>query len=362
MLPYFITFALSVFLFFLGKEIKLLRGIFYFLALVPPVLLAGLRDTSIGTDTSLYPIGCFYYALHCNSLGQMLAYDLDIEGMYKVLTYLSAQIAPIFNVHLLISHTIILGTLFFAFKKSNINLTVAFLFFFLLYYATSLNIARQFLAMPFCLVALAEFRRKKYFTTSFCMLVAIGFHHSSLFFILILALYYLAVHNKQQMNTKEMYFFVAFIVVVCIVFFAEILQMFINTGVADTKYQERYGSADMYGASIPISMLALTSFNCFTYLFFVPANVRAKAFGVFSQYILLLALLFCFSGLISVFATRLGFYFTITSLVCVTWAAQRSNILYFLLTSAFYVFYWLMTFVVAKLDDVYPYKSIILGI
>lgn len=362
MYPYLVTFAISVLLFFLGNEFKPIRNIFYIIALLPPVFLAGLRDVSIGFDTSAYPFDCFSYALHCNNLWQMLAYDLDIEGQYKILAYVSAQIAPIFNVHLLITHAVILVSFLYAFKKSNVNVAIAFFFIFMIFYVSSLNIARQFLAMPFCLIALAEYRNRKYVATALCMLIAIGFHHSALLYILILLLYYLSIHYKQQMNTYKIQLLVTFVIVFCIVFFVEILQLFISMGLADVKYQERYGSDDVYGASVPISMLALTVFNYSMFSFFVPERARKKTFGVFAQYILLLAFLFCFSGLISTHATRLAIYFTVTSIICMVWAIRRSNILFFISTSAFYVFYWFMAVVVANLGAAYPYKSAILGI
>ena len=359
---YILTFLISGWLLWLGDRTK---GTGHFvlviLGLFLPILLAGLRDLDIGTDTSGYPIDVFDFCQSTDSLLLAIVSYLDVESGYVALAWICSQISNSFNFFLVVTHSIILVTLLFAYRKFNINVALAYLFIFLIYFSSSMNTARQFLAMPFCLFSLAELIQKQYKKALLLFLIAFLFHRSSFFFLTIFCLYYLCSNHFNKMRQKKVFLGVTILVVVGLTMFVELLQFAINIGIARVEYMDRYGSEDKYGASLPVSLLAI---NCFNYILYhiLTRRIEITPFLLFSKYIMLACVILCFAGLISTFAVRLDHYFMITGIVCTVYALKIRKYLYFWIYLAFYSFYWYMVVVVANLSDTFPYHSLILGI
>lgn len=359
---YILVFAFSGWCLWLGEKVKgSARNVLIVLGLTLPILLAGLRDISIGTDTGGYPVDVFDFCQATNSLLLALISYLDVESGYVALAWICTRISDSFNLFLVVTHSIILVTLLFVYRKFHVNVALAYLFFFLIYFSTSMNAARQFLAMPFCLLSLAELVQKQYKKAILLFIIAILFHRSSFFFLTIFCLYYLCTNHYDKMKQKKMLFLVTFSVVVGLTMFVELLQFAINMGIARAEYMDRYGSDDKYGAGLPVSLLAI---NCFNYILFhlLTRRIELTPFLLFSKYIMLACVILCFAGLISTFAVRIDHYYVITGLVCTVYALQLNKYHYLQLYVAFYIFYWYMVVVEANLSDTYPYHSMILGI
>lgn len=357
---YILTFAVSVWLLWLGDKTKgTAHHVLIILGLILPILLAGLRDMSIGTDTGGYPIDVFDFCQSTNSLLLALVSYLDVESGYVALAWICTQISSSFNFFLVVTHSIILVTLFFAFRRFDINVALAYLIFFLIYFCGSMNAVRQFLAMPFCLFSFAELIQKQYKKAILLFIIAFLFHRSSFFFLTIICLYYLCANHFNLMKQKRMFLFVTLLVVVGLTMFVELLQFAINIGIAKAEYMDRYGSEDQYGAGLPMSLLTINFFNFMVY-YFLTKHVKVTPFLLFSKYVMLACVLLCFAGLISTFAVRLDHYFMITGIVCTVYALQMNKYHYLQLYLLFYIFYWYMVVIVANLGDTYPYKSVIL--
>ena len=232
--------------------------------------------------------------------------------------------------------------------------------FYFMFFAESLNAARQFLAIPFCLLSLVELRRNNILSCVLFMFVAYGFHHSSLFFLIIFLLYYLCVHHYNLMKRRSTLVVVIITIVTSIIFFSQIMISLVGLGLADIKYLSRYASGEMYGTNMPMSLFAINGFN-FMMLIWAMGKVRKNRFIVFSLYVMLLGLLFCFTGLISTFTVRLCFYFMAVSLICLAYLIKKSSYIFSIVVYSFYVFYWFMVVVFANLGNTYPYKSKILS-
>lgn len=360
---YLFTFAISFILLSLGyhTENPMKRNIIYFIAILPPAIIAGCRDLTIGTDTDMYPYSTYLTCKHSHTIERAFRYTISgMEELYVLLAYFSAHLFPHPNFFLFITHLIILVTLLYSFKKAGINLAVAFALFYLMFYANSLNAARQFLAMPFCLLSLIEFIRRKYFLCVLSMCLAFGFHHSSLFFLTILLLYYLCSRHRKLMKKRSTMVIIVMSIVLGIYLFNEILTSFVGIGLTDIKYLERYGSGDRYGTNVPISLFSINIFNLLMFTV-VSRKIREKAFVVFSRYVLIISFLLCFMGLISTFAVRLGAYYMIVSIVSMVYIMRRNGQQFSTIVYSFYMFYWLMTVVVARIADTYPYHSKILS-
>lgn len=363
MLPYIISFVISCILFAFAKEGRQEnRNILSFLGILPTAIIAGCRDISIGTDTDNYPYFVFLECRHANSLSSAFRYIGNmVEKFYVYLAYFSSRVSDDFNMFLFLCHLLMLGTLLVAFRKFKINVAIAFSFFYLILFATSLNAARQFLAIPFCLLSLAFFTQKKIVMAAISMFIAYGFHHSSLFFVVIHLLYFASSYYYVGMSSTRNQLLISFAIVFGIVFLAELLEVFVGWGVADNKYLTRYGDSEKYGSSFPRAMFVLTCFNYFIMSVLVK-NKEKTPFLLFTKYVMQIAILFCLSGLVSTFAARLNLYFIITSTVCLAYVLRMCRYRYLLEITSVYMLYWFLVVTVANLGETYPYTSIILGI
>jgi len=357
-LIYIITFVISLLFFFIGDRLyRDYRWLFYLIAITPPAILAGCRDLSVGTDTSLYQYPTFLTCVHSHTLERAFNYTIQgLESLYIMLAYFISCFTSNHNVFFFVTHLVILSSLLFAFYRSRVEVATAFSLFYPMFFAETLNVARQCLAMPFCLLSLAEFRRKKYLGCFSYFLIAFGFHHSSWFFLLVLFLYHMCKNHYRRMKQKSMVIILVSVVSLAVVLFNVILTSLVGIGIADVKYLERYGNADMYGSGAPVSLFAMNTFNLMIWLIFF-YNRRKSPFVVFSFYVMLISLLLCFTGYISTFAIRLAFYFMIVSIVSISFLMVRSIFIFRIIIYTFYMFYWFMIVVVADLGETYPYQS-----
>lgn len=359
---YLFAFFISYHILRIGSKKKGIVGkIYMVIGVLPEILIAGLRDSTIGTDTGMYPTDVFEFCLSTRSLILAVISYLNVEPAYVALAWISTQISNSFNFFLILTHTIILCMLLSAYRRFEVNVALAFLFFCLIYFSMSMNTARQFLAMPFCLLGFAELMNKCKKKAILMFLLAFAFHRSSLFFLLVIALYYLCERKYEIMCKKKTFVLLTFVVITGLTMFVKLLDIAITIGLAKMEYMERYGESEMFGSGIPLSLFALTIFNYIMYMR-ITKRVNMTPFILFSRYIMLVSLLLCFAGLISTFATRIDHYFIMMAIVCIAYVLSMKKYSYRWVFVGFYIIYWFLVVVVANLSDTYPYKSLILGI
>ena len=337
---YLLVFCISVTIIYSSQRIKGFGGTSIFIVGISPlVILAGFRDVAIGTDTSSYPLYVFDAAKMSKDLLTSLKLYTKIESGYRVLAYISSCIDNSINSFLTSTHFVILYVLSIAYKRFRLNTALAFTFFCLIFYSTSLNLARQYLAIPFCVWSLAEFSNKKYRYTIILLICAFFFHQSSLIFIAVIALYHLCMHNFRRMKKRSSYFFIVGGTIIVILFFHFLLELAVNLGVSRVEYLSRYGDSEQYGTNIPLSLFAINTFNLL--LFFIATQkIHTHPFLIFSKYILLISLLLCFTGLISKFAVRTVDYFMMVGIVCIVYYLKKIKYHFVWVFISFYLFYW----------------------
>jgi hypothetical protein len=332
------------------------RNFYMVLGIVPEILIAGFRDSSIGTDTEMYPTDVFEFCLTTKNLFFAIVSYIDVEQGYIVLAWISSQISNSFNFFLTLTHTIILCTLLAAYRRFGVNVALAFLFFCLIYFSTSMNTARQFLAMPFCLLGFAELMQVRKKKALIFLFLAFAFHRSSLFFLLVIALYYLCERKYTVMCKKKSFVLLTLAVITGLTMFVKLLEIAITIGLAKEEYMERYGESEMYGSGIPLSLLALTIFNYIMCMKIIK-GLEMTPIILFSRYVMLISILLCFAGMISTFATRIDHYFIMMGIICITYILGQKQYRNRFSFIVFYIIYWFMVVVVANLGDTYPYKS-----
>lgn len=370
MLPYIITYIFSLFCFRQYDKSYGHNKMFLYIGVLALALLAGCRNLTIGSDTQGYVQSTFEAAVEYKKdfvgLYTLLVYSHGgFEELYILLNYIVAQFTDNINVYLFVSHLIIIAIMALAIKKIGINMTWAMFIFLMGFMSGTLNAARQSLAISFCYLAFALLitgsKTRWVLLTNF---IAIGFHHSAFIFLVPVIGYKLVIKDYNVFCKKKIKILCVLGCVSFIWFFSEILSSVTDWGILDKKYVDRYGNSDMYGSNIPVSLIALTTFNLFAFYYSrKEQRKRNYIFFIYTEYILLMAFLLCFVALISTYAVRINDYFICLCVVFTTYITCQSkkNILK-VATAVFYFFYWIMIVGIANLGDTAPYTSKILGI
>ncbi len=248
MIVYIVTFALSL----LGAKIadlwfddqrRFLAG--SILAVLPPILIAGLRDSTVGSDMELYIVPIFNgIASNGQNLMEFIDSYPDIEIGYLFVNYVIAQLTdqPFFL--LLCIHILIIIPLYITAMKWRDRLSpVLFMFiFYMIFFQESLSIVRQSIALSFSMLAFTFFMEKKNIRCFLYMIVAFLFHQTAIV-ALSFPLVYLMV---DRLSIREYYYYyigVALVIALFFLNFDNILIWMIENDYIDLKFL-KYTSAD----------------------------------------------------------------------------------------------------------------------
>lgn len=366
---YIITFFLSVLIlnfsvFFYKLEKNRVGHIFLVIGLILPATLAGLRDISIGTDTSFYVLEAYRAAYRADDYNYYLMKSY-LEPGYSFFNY---NITKFFeNIHWVLFFIQWFILSFIAWSILNIRqyklFPWVFLTYFMLYFNNSLNMTRQSMAIVICIFSFSYLLKKQYIISFFVALIALFFHFTSFIFLSVFILYFFSIKVKKHFWFIQ----VAMVIIAATVVIAldNLITLFIGSGVLTDKY-DAYTSKGSFGSNIPLSDLFL-SIAVFT-LFFVFqrfSNLEKNLKRFFST-IFLISIVLCFAAVKSTFAVRGMYYFSYLSIIILPMLVNSVDNKYQKLLKVLllflYIMFWLLTVVVANLGETYPYTSKIMNL
>lgn len=329
------------------------------LSCLPIILVAGLRDITIGTDTDSYPLLIFNSMRFVNNLTQAIQ-DQEIlaEPLYTTLAYLTYQITHQFNAFLVACQVVITLFWIILFRKFRVPIIYSLFAFFCLFFNFSLNGVRQSIAMAIVPLAFYHFTEKKYIWTIFWLVIGYYSHNSSIIFSLSLVLY-AAIERLPAMfvswKTKILVLAAATLVFFS---FSELLASLLDYGIIKAKYVELYGSDEVFEANLGISDLYVNVGHLFFIYYFAPKN--KPSLYIFLEYLAIISVVLTFTSTISMFLVRITYYFQVLIVLLLIRFIDESKQKKWSLT-AFYAIYWLAT-TFLNLGEINPYTSEILGI
>lgn len=362
-MEYILAFALTILITKSYQSRNCTKWIYCIWATMPISLVAGLRDISIGADTH-YTFETFRDVLFYKNLREAiisLCVDSDYEELYVTWNYIVSLFSDNFSVYLTITYIFVFSFVLIC-LRNNKNSMIWWIGIWILcfvFYRESLNTIRQFCACVICLYSFHELMQKKYIYAILIVIIAYGFHHSAPIFLILILLKYLYDQNPQLMGTVKFKMLIIGSIVFAFFGLSYYLDFLMSIGLTMNKY-ESYLSDDVFGASLPVSMLALWGENLvFFYIIKYKNRYVDQTILNFFEYIFLLSLIICFTSLISTYTIRLGYYFYILNIMIVPYMLKNYKCPQALkfLHLFFYVFFWYMTTIVANLSTTYPYKS-----
>lgn len=206
---YIVFFLISCFLIWLSEKSRsrYIKNFLVLIAILLPCILAGMRADTIGTDVRVYVEPLYNAAKQSTSFSSYMnqrwfyiwryKYVYDFEIGFVLLVYLIEKIGGSIGLVLFFIHILILSPVYLGLKRINKRYPIwlGMLVFYMLFYNTSLNMMRQWIAMSilfYGLCYLLEHEKKKYFIV---VIVACLFHTSALVGF---AIYFLYMYSQKQ--------------------------------------------------------------------------------------------------------------------------------------------------------------------
>lgn len=256
MLPYYLTFLISVLSCYVGetwlvkeqtvRSPQKHRGtlyvkksyVFLCISVLSVSLLAGMRGYSVGTDIHSYVLSLFFGAKRFDSIIAYIKAVTHIEPLYLALTYISAQFSK--EPHLLLFLT---GLITYSFMmvfltkmRKQVPLTMAWLGFLCLLYGDTYNAMRQAIAIGIGMMGFYYGTINKKKTFVIFTFIALLFHNTAFIFFGIY-LVYCVLQKFDKLWTKVAILMTSVLIVVG---FNEILQALINIGILNAKFERYY--------------------------------------------------------------------------------------------------------------------------
>ena len=253
---YLACFAASGFFAYLANRAEKRRNFILFSAvsILLPVLLAGLRDYSIGTDVDNYlNLECFWKgAISADSAKEYVLYYRSTglrEKLFAWFIGIIAQTTGEFRVFLFVCHFIVVcGMYVGAFRlKHHAPPEAVLVMFYLLYFNSSLNLIRQFMALAVVFAFMADLEKHKllyylrYFLATTIMvkihsITLIAYAPALIMFILYTG------RKSNKMSTVRMGIICA-LILIGTVFFRPLVGLILDTRVLSGRYQYYFNYA-----------------------------------------------------------------------------------------------------------------------
>lgn len=245
-MAYFVCFAVSILFAYLANKAKKksLFLLFSVISVLIPVMLAGMRDYSIGVDVKNYlKMDRFWAgAQKAESLVEYLKYYLSLglrEPLFALYIGAIEKITGEYRVFLILSHTIIMtGVYIGAYRmRKHARPEMVLILFFLLYYNYSLNTVRQYIAMAVVFAFFADLERRKFLRYAIVVAVMSLVHTTTLLAFVPLVLYIILYPKRgiYEVPLKKKIILSA-LIIVGVVVFIPMVRLMMRIGVLGTKY------------------------------------------------------------------------------------------------------------------------------
>lgn len=379
MIIYLITFSISIYFTWLAERSTQHKLIFFFLsciAILTLSILAGCRDSGIGTDTEIYVNYIWNKIINIHSWDDFIFYYQqkyfeDIEFIYLLLNWITSLFSKdVHSIYFTTNFVVVVFTYLTLYdNRKKAPMWIGMAFFCFIYYNTSLNLVRQSIALAMCMYSFKYWEKKQWIKAIIWFLIILNTHNTGIFYSIVIITYFLIqIRNNRVKNIL----LTSFIIINLIVFLAFdfILILVIQLGILPTKFLMYLGSENetIFIKSVFIHYLI------FLFLFISISKEnkntnyrnKLKAFTIYK----LLGCLFFATSIISQWSFRISYY--INYLTDCNFLPQALKIsrekskkyyqIYLLTCISISIIVWYWCIVVNNGNETIPYKSKILGI
>ena len=377
MAVYLIGFALSTFLIAISE--KKHRNFFAFcsfFALLIPCLIAAFRATTVGTDVEVYVTRLTDAAISSTSfsnfrggswsIGYRDQLISDYEIGFSVMLYFVAKLTHSLPAVLFTIQALVILPIYTALARNRKKMPVwlGMLVFYLLFYNATLNMMRQWIAMPFLLLAFQMLAEKKYLRCAIFSAVSLLFHLSAILVIPVYVVYWFLQTQKHlvfQAGHVKITGRMLCALVICMVALAAVLNLHIILRLLTALGIDRFNNyLEGNQISLMISQVVLRLPPIALMLFNWKQLRKYTPHAVFFLAMLLLDVVAAQLISVDVYAFRIGHYFLqyIILAAPAMYACRKKGFertLTVLLLIGYFLFYWYFTYVQEGRHATYPY-------
>lgn len=199
-----------------------------------PVVLAGARDYSVGTDIATYGNYVFRGACNARRLRAFLRTQSEIDLLYKGLAYAVSRFTNNPHLFYLVTALIICGFTMAGlwYYRRWCSITLGWACFLFLFYGDTLNTMRQCLALAIVFAAFPYFLEKKYLLFAVFHAAAILFHATGIIALALPAIYLV----MKKMPPRWLQFFLIIAFMGAILFYSPLLRIVLNMNLLPAKF------------------------------------------------------------------------------------------------------------------------------
>ena len=329
------------------------------LSVLFPVLLAGLRATSVGTDVSYYLVTDFRLAgLRPSFIRFLTSYASSREILYMLIVYAVKKAFDNINVVLFLFQLItIVGIHIGLYKHRNIvSMPLALAIFLLLFYSETLNLLRQWMGLGIIFAGLDHVENRRYWRFVPYVVVGAMFHITSLLALVIIPLHYILYHELHGQRQVVKLTFLLLTGVVCLSF-DRLIQLVINLGFLSAKYMVYVDKSSVSGHNIDTVLTLAEIAILLVYNRRLTKTVRNFTFYKYNTYLYLIVLQL---GRVMFYGNRFAATFrlinilTLAALPGITSDRRERQIIRYGLIALCSVYCWYM-YIYAGVNGTYPY-------
>lgn len=343
-------------------------------ALMIPCLIAGLRDTSVGTDVLVYVEPLTNAALNSKSFTEYLStywfhiwtnyYTIDYEIGFSILVYIVTKIFRNIHAVLFFIQLLTIVPIYTAISKyrEKYPVWIGMSIYYLMFFNSTLNMMRQWIAMGFLLLSFQKFNNKNKKWIVY-LIIACLFHYSAIIGLVFYFAYkfiyrqkkYKLVLGKKNISNDLISILILVFIMFLIVFASELLLKFIGIIGLDKFVGYINGNVHLVIGQIIIRIPLIL-------LYIINWRVINKNDRLAPYYITMLFWDLIVSQLISVnmYSFRISMYFGMFNIISMpaiiaTHKSKKIKILMTLLLLLFLAYYWYFSYVYKGLHQTIPY-------
>lgn len=380
MAVYLLGFSLSLVLIAIAqKKRKVAFWILSAISLLIPCLIAGLRNPNVGTDVMVYVKQLTHSSIISDDLGDYFrtywyyswknVYVREYDLGFSFLVYVVGRLTNSLSCVLFAIEAFVVIPIYMAIARNRkkFPMWIGMLVFYFLFFNSSLNIMRQWIAMAFLLLAFQFLTEKKYWGTGLLTLFATFFHSTAIIAIPLYGIYWLLrrvdgsqfVQNRLQISAPMMVVglmgFLSVVALFCMPVIFKILSLVglskFNNYLEGNKLGIEFGQLVL---RVPLFMILGLNWR----------DLRRKT-RIAPFYTAMLIFDTVSSQLVSidVMAYRISNYFALYSVlwlpqVCTSHRDRGIRVISVLLLLGYCLAYWYFTYVLQMRHETYPYVSI----
>lgn len=362
---YLLTILFSLYIFYILKD-RMKPNWVICIGIFVPAFIAGMRDTTVGTDTWFYAEPFYKEASGYNSLLDFLENAGRFEIGYALINYFTSLLFNDFHWFLFIIQYL---TLYLVAKAVFINnskqIVLSMAIYYFLFYNVSLNIIRQLVAVNLFLLAYVVLTKRKTLHSILIVLLSFCFHKSVIFIAPMLYFY----NWMTFLKSKRYIVMVGCLISLYIIFsnleyIINFASSFLSSSFTIFSNYAFY-STDYATQSSNVTEIILR----FIFAAFVIWSIAMKKIDKQKGeiYVLLICteIIILYTGTISQWVFRLTYFISIlhvANLPTIISKYKSNRILYVLLILIPIIFVWYWLYIDHNVGDTMPYTSKILNL